>query len=573
MAIIGRKNTVLNQILQKKARTAQVAANTVSSATSTAAPAVSAAPATNTASTTYAAPANDAERRKQINAYISGLIADNALLTSAVQGSVKPTNDGKYLKIRKKVDWKSSAKITNTLTNSEDIYPGALIVVDENVASLAPSILNVPRGKVNVRVVQFNNEVISGRDSIIADATKEPSKNMAVAVDHAIDGILADFYKSNVSIPPEIVDKTETYQSYKEAELKMHASAGYAGATLKANYETSDNSCRSINIRDFSQNYYTVKAEFPDGDYSQLFGPEVTVEDLRKKIRNNALLFVDSVTYGRRAFYCSEIEAHDSSSLKSAEASYKEYASVDASKTTKNQDLRFKSWIVLKGGNIKGLENIYDTVAGTGLTASSDGNATGKLTTMDKIRNYEKEMKSRIDKYVRSGATIDKNTQGVILSFSTKFLSNNVVSALIGDSGSYITEEVIPLHPVQIWFSNRRDADRYISATWKEYRVSENGVITTTNRSLEKTKVKKKSKYTLTLTDNTLMVKDIHFIVWDREGDEIVRGGDIRFDAENNYYPSEEYYYVVYWHQSMKAEVLDRRHWDKGEGMEVVYKD
>ncbi len=511
----------------------------------------------------------DAGRRRAINAYISGLVADSSLLTSAEAGTTGASQSGQYLKIHRRVDWQTKAKTSSVTTSSGTIFPGALIVVDDNVTSLNPTILNVRRGKVNVRVEQFNGAVISGRDSIVADASKEPSGSMAVAVDHAIDNILHDFYESGVTIPPGIVDKTETYHSYKEAEFNMHASAGYAGASLKASYESSSNSCRSISIRDFCQKYYTVKADLPDGDYSQLFGDDVTVDMLRQKIRNNALLFVDSVTYGRRAYYCSEIETHSSAMLATAEASYSTYFSADSKWKKSSQDIRFKSWFVLDGGNIAGTSAFYEGVPGTSLSAGDSGQENGQATTLDRIIAYQDEMKRRVNNYVQSGITIDRNTQGVILAYTTSFMSSNLVAAQFGNTGSYLEETVIPIHPVQILFQNRRDRPRFISATWTEYTVDGDGSIWESQAQYPKTRIKGKGGISIDVTRNTYQVKDIRIQVWDAEGDEIVPGGNILLEAENNYYPTEETYYVVYWHRSMKAELLDKAHWDAHVGMEV----
>lgn len=512
----------------------------------------------------------DADRRRAINAYISGLIADSSLLTSAEAGATGPSHSGQYLKIRRRVNWQAKAKTASVTTNSGSIFPGALIVVDGNVTSLNPTILNVKRGKVNVRVEQFNGAVISGRDSIVADASREPSGSMAVAVDHAIDNILHDFYRSGVTIPPGIVDKTETFHSYKEAEFEMHASAGYAGASLKASYESGSNSCRSISIRDFCQKYYTVKADLPDGDYSQLFGDDVTVDMLRQKIRNNALLFVDSVTYGRRAYYCSEIETHSSTMLAKAEASYSTYFSADSKWKKSSQDIRFKSWFVLEGGNIAGTSAFYESVPGTNLSAGSSGQQNGKETTLDRIIAYQDEMRRRVNKYVQGGITIDRNTQGVILSYTTAFMTGNLVAAQFGNTGSYLEETVIPLHPVQILFRNRRDKQRYISVSWTEYTIGPDGIIRVSRvMNHPKTCVKGKSKLNIDVTKYTYQVKNIKIQVWDAEGDEITQGGNIVLEADNDYYPAEEAYYVVYWKNSMKTELLDKAHWDEQVGMEV----
>ena len=517
----------------------------------------------------YSSGGSDADRRRAINAYISGLIADSSLLTSSEIGSTGPRQSGQYLKIHRRVDWHAKAKTSSVTTSSNNIFPGALIVVDGNVTSLNPTILNVKRGKVNVRVEQFNGAVISGRDSIVADASKEPSGSMAVAVDHAIDNILHDFYNSGVTIPPGIVDKTETYHSYKEAEFGMHASAGYAGASLKASYESSSNSCRSISIRDFCQKYYTVKADLPDGDYSQLFGDDVTVDMLRRKIQNNALLFVDSVTYGRRAYYCSEIETHSSSMLATAEAAYSTYFSADSKWKKSSQDIRFKSWFVLDGGNIAGTSAFYEGVPGTNLMASNDGQEDGQQTTLDRIIAYQDEMKRRVNNYVQSGISIDRNTQGVILSYTTSFMSNNLVAAQFGNTGSYIEETVIPIHPVQILFQNRRERPRYISASWTEYTVDDYGNIWESQVEYPKTHVGGKRGLSIEVTRNTYQVKNINIKVWEGDSVNIVSGGNILLDADNNYYPSEEVYYVVYWNRSMKAELLDKAHWDAHVGMEV----
>lgn len=84
-----------------------------------------------------------------------------------------------------------------------------------------------------------------------------------------------------------------------------------------------------------------------------------------------------------------------------------------------------------------------------------------------------------------------------------------------------------------------------------------------------KTHVGGKRGLSIEVTRNTYQVKNINIKVWEGDSVNIVSGGNILLDADNNYYPSEEVYYVVYWNRSMKAELLDKAHWDAHVGMEV----
>ncbi len=505
---------------------------------------------------------SDADRRRKINEYMNQLRADNKLLAYIEKGSVGATSleGGKYLEVKERVEWNSGDTSYNMLSNASNVYPGALLIVDDNINTLNPTVLNIARGKVNIRIENFNN-VEMGCDSVVASSSQDT--NIALEVDHAIDKILSNFYKSGVRIPAKFHGNYKTFSSYREADLSMNASASFCGASLGASYDSSKKAYKSITILDFSQNYYTVKADFAEGDFSQLFGPNVTVDMIKAKVKNNALLFVNSVTYGRRAFYTTEVESNSSSVIKSAQAAYSSYVKSNVDKTDKKLELSFKANYIVEGGSTNGAENILKN-------CKANINASEGPEQMDKalaaLHTSVKNAETAIDDYLSKGFNIDRNTQGVMLSYSTQFICSNPVAAQFNSTGSYIKKSIIPVHDVEIVFRNNRGATRHISIAWKTYRFDTNGKEILTPHFIPITKVGEKStkNFVLGTLGGSKQIKDIEVTIWDREGDEIVTNGKYSIDG----YATEECYYFIHWNNPVKAEKLDKAHFDARKSMD-----
>lgn len=511
---------------------------------------------------TSTAQSSDAERRRRINEYMKSLKADNKLLAFIEQGAsyAKPVsiNNQEYVEMSRKVDWKDSIGSTSILSNATTIYPGALLIVDDNIHTMTPTRLNIPRGKINIRIENFNHVEIGG-DSVVATSSAETT--MEQEVDHAIDKILSNFYKSGVKIPASFSGHYKTASSYHQAELEMKASANFCKFSLGANYNSSSKAYRNINILDFSQQYYTVKADLPEGDFSQLFGPNVTVDMIKEKVKNNALLFVNAVTYGRRAFYFSEIESNSSSVLASAKSAYGKIFSCSLSKTDKKMDVSFIADYIIEGGNTVDAEKILSDCQVK--ISASDITAVEMTKTLEGLHTEVKKAESAITKCLGNSFNIDRNTQGVMLSYSTQFITDNPVAAQFNTTGTYYEKSIIPQHDVEIIFRNRRDRDRYIGVTWNTYSIDNNGNEITTPHVRPKEKVSGNSTTSFYITKDDKKVKDITVTIYESNGQDEVTNGKHEIKG----YPTEDKYYFVYWKNDMRAEQLDEAHYKAQKSM------
>ena len=156
-----------------------------------------------------------------------------------------------------------------------------------------------------------------------------------------------------------------------------------------------------------------------------------------------------------------------------------------------------------------------------------------------------KNAETAIDDYLSKGFNIDRNTQGVMLSYSTQFICSNPVAAQFNSTGSYIKKSIIPVHDVEIVFRNNRGATRHISIAWKTYRFDTNGKEILTPHFIPITKVGEKStkNFVLGTLGGSKQIKDIEVTIWDREGDEIVTNGKYSIYG----YATEECYYIIHW--------------------------
>jgi hypothetical protein len=111
-----------------------------------------------------------------------------------------------------------------------------------------------------------------------------------------------------------IYAEIEEVHSSEQLELSLGASVSFANiVSIATSFDFDREESRSRHLVRFMQSYYTVDVDQPSRP-SDLFGPEVTVDDLRPGMgAERPPAYVSSVTYGRMVLFTfeSEYSAHE----------------------------------------------------------------------------------------------------------------------------------------------------------------------------------------------------------------------------------------------------------------------
>lgn len=175
--------------------------------------------------------------------------------------------------------------------NLDNIYPGAIVYADQDLANGNPTLVGLDYGAVTIRV-DFN----TGRGN---SASVSGVKNSADAIQAALYSIL----QSSDYKPPVKLNYMKTYVS-SVAEMAVNLGVNVSFLEAKANVQTSitNNQSSITEVEDYSQQYYTASITW-EVDKSKYFGTNVSGQDVLEKMNQAPLAIITSVTYGRRA-YC-----------------------------------------------------------------------------------------------------------------------------------------------------------------------------------------------------------------------------------------------------------------------------
>lgn len=358
---------------------------------------------TTTNNNTSSSQSNDASRVKAINeGFDQRISSDNATaLTIQMPGEesmpayIKTASGALVLtKTNHKVNDQSSDIFA---ANLENIYPGALVFANADLANGDPTLVGLAPGTVTVRV-DFNTGGSSKRENV---------PNKADKIQDAINSIL-----NAANYTPAV---NSTYKSFytssvQEMAADLKVSVNFLKASANVNTSVSSSSSTITEVQDYTQKYYTVSIT-QESDKSKYFGNSVTWSDISRKIsnyRNAPIAIITSVTYGRRAYKFSD---YSSNSFK---LNASESASGYGQTLSSTQDIARKSeakkvWMYLSGGDVDSAAKI---LTGTDINTAISSNL----------------------RYNRA------TNQGIPLYYTVRFLASGR-TATVKTTGSYTTLE------------------------------------------------------------------------------------------------------------------------------------
>lgn len=313
--------------------------------------------------------------------------------------------------------------------NLDNIYPGAIIYADQNLANGDPTLVGLDYGTVTVRV-DFNTG--EGKSASISGVKNSPD-----AIQDAIHTILqSSDYKPSVKLNY----KKTFVSSVKEMAVNLGVNVSFL--ETKANVQTSitNNQSSITEVEDYSQHYYTAFVTW-EVDKSKYFGPNVTGDDVMEKMKQAPLAIITSVTYGRRAYCFKDYSSSVFSLLDNDTLSIFGQTAITAQSVAENSKEN-KKWMWISGSD----------VASSAMILSGSEIDTAMSKSLD------------IDAYANPGTP---------LTYTVRYLASGR-TAKVTTTGKYTTVEYLPM-PHMVTCTFRNNAKHFIGAKLK-IRIDYNSV-------------------------------------------------------------------------------------------------
>ncbi len=227
------------------------------------------------------------------------LYNDKTLYPDAIES--QPDRDAAFLLTKKE----------NNITNKEiyvrgsgyqNIYPGALLLVDTDLTTGSPTPLaNVKRNKISLF-----GDFLAGSTTTQNDVEANNSA-VTTAVNRIMETLLKD---SRYEAPGMQSPRTRIHSSQESLMLDLKVDSSFAGVNVNVKAKTNTSEQTFVHATTLEQDYFTVKLKDTwKQDPSTLFDKSVTPEQLRKAMNGKAIAIVTSVTYGRTFSYLREYSA------------------------------------------------------------------------------------------------------------------------------------------------------------------------------------------------------------------------------------------------------------------------
>ena len=254
---------------------------------------------------------NDAQRRQAINAGLASiayrpqnminntLYDDKANYPDAFESL--PDRDFAFLLSRKenRIDNK---EIYVRGSGYENIYPGALLVVDDQITSGTPT----PFGRVARNKISIYGDFLAG-STTTQNNVNPNNADVRDATNRIMEALLND---SRYEAPGMQRPETKIHTSKQSLMLDLAVDANFAGCNVNVKAKTDSSEQTFIHATTLEQDYFTVKLKDTwKQDPSSLFDNNVTWNQLSSVLNGRAIAVVTSVTYGRTFSYLREYNA------------------------------------------------------------------------------------------------------------------------------------------------------------------------------------------------------------------------------------------------------------------------
>jgi len=422
---------------------------------------------------------SDTSRRQEINDFLRTKIFSESSIHEAIDLENRTTRtEGKYLVTFERCRRGQESQEFLTSCTKDELYPGMLLVVDNALGTMSPTEAGVPRGKIKINIATFPSSINGGNSR---EAIANSSGNLEDAVNDQISNMVEAFARSGKSLVADFTDRCEQGMSLDELSMKMSCSAKFAGISMGASFEQNKSAYSTYFMTDYTQRFFTASAEVPKNDLSTLFADSVTVKDLEKAFGNKPIIFVKSVSYGRRLYMLEELSGSNQNMIATFKVSG--YGvTFDSSFQKSSSKLQHTSKYYVKGGDITNA----DTIFGKALSRITDETDVAYCArTMGAIRDKANAFKTAHN-YVKLNGTREADVNGVPLSYKASMLCgpNPTKDITFWKSGEYMVKRVIPNTGLKVnVFNTNKDHNIHVTGHYTTFSIV-NGVLKESDRIL-----------------------------------------------------------------------------------------
>lgn len=227
------------------------------------------------------------------------------------QSCPKNGQEGKlYCSYQRYEETRSFGELVAFEPNSSTLWPGAVVVGQDALQGLL-----TPVG-VGLAPVTFSVSL----ENLSGSPTGKMSAPSLSSFREQMLTILKG--AAEATAPARVAYQEASVDSEEQLELELGFGVGYKSFGAKGAFNFSSGSKRTKLVANFVQSYYTVDVDTPQNP-ADFFASGVTAKDLSAFVgADNPPLYIQSITYGRRAFFFLETDATYSEIKTSLEASF-----------------------------------------------------------------------------------------------------------------------------------------------------------------------------------------------------------------------------------------------------------
>ena len=367
--------------------------------------------ATNQTSSDQSAAEKDKARRKAINDYLLNemfKLENPKNLIRDIKGASLPQTvvEGGVLYELREIPHNVDEKDGDIFTEDNNtFYPGRLLVADKNLANGNP----IPVAGLGTGKVDISLDIDTGGNKFVMEDVPMTFGE----VQKAVQTLVRQMYNSNgYKQPARLKSITGDYSSKEEIAIKAGCDLKFA-AQFSGSVSTNQSHTTITHLDDLSQVYYNVVVTPADNDYSNLFGPDVTVDDVKNAVKryNGApFVFISQVSYGRRLYKFSEYNSSDFKLDASVSASYSGASFTSTSNITRNSTASNVTVYIRGGDPSLGSGLIQDKATVASVLAKYDNNGSNSALSMNQA-NQGISMSYKTT-YLGSQQTCQRSTTG-----------------------------------------------------------------------------------------------------------------------------------------------------------------
>jgi len=290
------------------------------------------------------------------------------------------------------------------------IFPGALVIGDENMLDGVPTPLEIGRAPASLRV---DLPGMGENGSLVVENPN--NSTIQENIDDALEWWNNNAYQEGYVNPAYISYKSSSSYSSQQLAIDVGLNVAWASNDVSAQFNYTTSTSKQVAMMAFKQGFYSVTMNTPENP-SDVFGPQVTMEDIEVKMSNQAPpAYVHSVVYGRIIMFRMESTLQVSSADMAIALEY----ATGVTNVSGSTETRIKNILANSTTNVI-------TIGGNAAVASEAVSARnfGDLQTIIKGEN----------------AVYSKNNPGVPIAYTIRYLKDNEIAKMGYTTDYSVTE-------------------------------------------------------------------------------------------------------------------------------------